>query len=100
MLRQFVRLHEREDLEQLVARAEAARKNHERLRQVREPELPHEEVMELEMQAVGDVRVGALFEWQPDVEPDRLPSGLARAAIGRFHDPGTAARGHDETMVP
>ena len=50
-------LHQREDLEHLVERAEPARKDHERLRQVREPELAHEEVVELEVQAVGDVRI-------------------------------------------
>src|SRR5262245_15084436 len=44
LLRQLVGLDERQQLEQLVARAEAARKDHERLRQVCEPELAHEEI--------------------------------------------------------
>ena len=99
LLRQLVGLHEREDLEQLVARAEAAGKDHERLRQVREPELPHEEVVELEVQAVGDVRVRALLERQPDVQADRLAAGLARAAVGGLHDARAAARRDDEAVV-
>ena len=74
-------------------RAEAARKDHQRLGQVREPELAHEEVVELEVQPVGDVRVGALLERQPDVQADRLAAGLVRAAVGRLHDAGAAARG-------
>src|SRR5262249_42833373 len=71
LLRQLVGLGERENLEQLVERAEAAGKNDERLRQVCEPELSHEEVVELEAQPVRDVRVGALLERQTDVEADR-----------------------------
>src|SRR3989338_10673330 len=51
LLRELVGLREREDLEELVARAEPPGKNDERLRQVREPELPHEEVVELELKA-------------------------------------------------
>ena len=51
LLRELLRLHEGQDLEYLVERAEAAGKHHERLGQVREPELPHEEVVELEVQA-------------------------------------------------
>ena len=50
LLRQLARLRQREDLEHLVERAEAAGKNDQRLGQVREPELPHEEVVELEVQ--------------------------------------------------
>ena len=99
LLRQLVGLREREDLEQLVAGAEAAGKDHQRLRQVREPELAHEEVVELEVQPVGDVRVGALLERQPDVEPDGLAAGLVRAAVGGFHDAGAAAGRDDEAMV-
>src|SRR5689334_14140281 len=43
-LRELVGLSQREDLEELVARAEAAREDHERLREIREPEFPHEEI--------------------------------------------------------
>src|SRR5262249_23281458 len=89
----------REDLEELVERAEAAGEDHQRLRQVGEPELAHEEVVELEMQALGDIRVGALLERQPDVQADRLPAAFAGAAVGGLHDPGAAARRDDETVI-
>src|SRR5947209_5274644 len=55
LLRELVRLRKRQNLEQLVARAETAREYHQRFGQIREPELPHEEVVELEMQAFSDV---------------------------------------------
>ena len=48
LLRELARLREREDLEHLVDRAEAAGKDHQRLGEVGEPELPHEEVVEVE----------------------------------------------------
>ena len=99
MLRELFRLDEGEDLEELVERAEPAGKDHECLRQVREPELPHEEVVELEVQPAGDVRVRALFERQPDVQADRLASRLVRPAVGRLHDAGAAAGAHDEPVV-
>jgi hypothetical protein len=49
--RELLRLLEREDLEQLVERAEPAGEDDHRLGEVGEPELPHEEVVELEIQA-------------------------------------------------
>src|SRR5205807_109307 len=83
LLGQLVGLHQRQNLEQLVARPEAAGKDHERLGEVREPELAHEEIMELEVQTLGDVRVGPLLEGQTDVEADRLAARLARAPGAR-----------------
>jgi len=47
--------------------------------------------VELEVQPVGDVLVRALFVGQPDIQPDRLATGLVGAAIGRFHDARAAA---------
>ena len=40
-----------------------------------------------------------LLERQADVQADRLAAGFARAAVGRFHDAGAAARGDDEAVV-
>ena len=54
--------------------------------------------MELEVQALGDVVVGALLEGQPDVQPDSLSAGLGRTAIGRFHDAGPSARRDNEPI--
>src|SRR5436189_2398678 len=53
LLRQLVGLHQRENLEELIARPEAAGKNHQRFREVSEPELSHEKIMKFELQAVG-----------------------------------------------
>src|SRR5439155_13359015 len=72
VLGQFVGLYERENLEQLVAGAEAAGKHHERFGQVRKPELPHEEIVELEMESFGDVWICSLLERQANVQADRL----------------------------
>ena len=94
----FLGLDQREDLEQFVHRAEAARENHQRLRQVREPELAHEEVVELEAEFAGDVRIGKLLERQTDVQPDGLAAGVRRAAVGRFHDARPAAGADHETV--
>ena len=47
LLAQLLRLHQRQDFRQFVQGAEAARKHHQRLGQVREPELAHEEVVKL-----------------------------------------------------
>src|SRR5437867_12132747 len=49
LLGELPRLHQCQDLEHLVQRSKAAREDDERLCEVREPELPHEEVVELEM---------------------------------------------------
>src|SRR5262249_54809259 len=41
----------------------------------------------------------ALLERQPDIESDALAAGLRGAAIGRLHDPGTAAGTDGEAMA-
>src|SRR5580698_10937819 len=64
LLGKFLRLDEREDLEKLVHRPKPPRKNHQRLRQICEPELPHEEVVELEVELPCDVRIRELLERQ------------------------------------
>src|SRR6516165_6081761 len=46
LLGELVGLDKRQNLEQLVARPEAARENDQRLREVGEPELSHEEIVE------------------------------------------------------
>jgi hypothetical protein len=70
-----------------------------RLRQVAEPELAHEEVMELERQPARDVRVVLLLERQRDVEADVLALRFGGAAVGGLHDSRTAARAHDEAPI-
>jgi len=56
--------------------AETARENHQGLSQVREPEFPHEEIVELEVKRGGDVGVGILLEGQIDVQTDCLATGF------------------------
>ena len=88
-------LHQRQDLGELVERAEAAGKHDERAGEMREPELAHEEVVELEGQPGRDVGIGPLLVRQPDVEPDRLAARVGGAAVGGLHDAAAAARAHD-----
>ena len=88
-------LHQRQDLHQLVERAEAAGKHDQRAREMREPQLAHEEVVELERQARRDVGVGPLLVRQADVEADRLAAGVGGAAVGGLHDAAAAARADD-----
>src|SRR5207244_13333622 len=84
-------LAERQDLEQLVERAEPAGKDDHGPREVGEPELAHEEVVELEPEAGRDVGIRALLVWEADVEPDRAAAGVGRSPVRRFHDAGSAA---------
>ena len=89
------RLHQRQDFGQLVERAKAARKHHQRARQVRKPELAHEEVVELERQLAREVGIRPLLVRQPDVEADGLAAGLGGAAVGGLHDAAAAAGAND-----
>src|ERR1700682_6013816 len=84
-------LRQRQDVGQLVERTEAAGKHDERTREVREPELAHEEIAELEQQLARDVRVRPLLVRKPDVEPDRPTAGLSRTTVRRLHDAASAA---------
>ena len=90
---------EGEDFEHLVERAEAAGKDHQRLGQIGEPILAHEEVVELEVERGRDVGVRRLLEGQLDVESDGLAAGLVGAAVGGLHDAGAAAGGDDEAAL-
>src|SRR5580692_7048706 len=63
-------LDERENLEELVHGSKPAREDHQRLRQIRKPELAHEKVVELEVEFIGDIRVRELLERKSDVQPD------------------------------
>src|SRR5579872_3306819 len=69
-LGQLVRLGERQDFKKFVHRAEAAGEDYESLREIREPELAHEEIVKLEIQRRRDELVGMLLERQLDVQPD------------------------------
>src|SRR5579871_5384583 len=93
-------LHESEDLHELIERAEAAREHDERARQMREPELAHEKVMELEQQRVRDIGIRTLLVRQADVEPNRLTRGIRGASIRGLHDaPAPARANHVAALV-
>ena len=96
---ELARLGEREHLAQLVERPEAAGKDDQSAREVREPELAHEEVVELEPEPGRDVRVGTLLVRQPDVEADGPAAGVLRAPVGRLHDAAAAARADHEAAI-
>ena len=74
LLGELVGLGEGEQLEHFVQGAEAAGKDDQRLGEVGEPVLAHEEVVEVEVERGRDVGVGHLLEGQLDVQAD----GLAR----------------------
>src|ERR1700678_585928 len=68
---QLLRLHERKNFEKLVDRSESAGEDHQRLRQIREPELAHEEIVEFEVEFARDERIRQLLEGKADVQSDR-----------------------------
>ena len=89
--RRLAGLHERQQLERFVERAEAAGKQHERVRFLHERDLAREEVPEVdELRVVGEELRGAGFERQTDADAERVRG--TRAFDAGLHDPGTGAR--------
>src|SRR5271165_2286219 len=88
---QLAGLSQRQDFGELIQRAEAAGKYHQCARQVREPELAHEEVTKLERQCAGHVDIRTLFMRQADIEPDGSTAGVRGSAVGGLHDSAAAA---------
>ena len=87
-LRQLLGLRQRQDLQHFVQRSEAARKHHQRLGEIREPELAHEEVVKLEAQLRADVRIGQLLERQPDIQPDGFAAASRAPRLAASMMPG------------
>src|SRR5580692_1143629 len=79
-------------LRHLVQGAEASGKDHQRTREVREPKLAHEKIVELEGQPAGNVGVGPLLVRQSYVEADSPSARLRGAAICGFHNSAPSAR--------
>src|SRR5437868_6349319 len=92
----LARLHPRQDLEELVECAEAAREQHHRLCEVDEPELAHEEVMEVDVELAADEGIVELLIRNGNGQADIEPLCLGGTAIGSFHDAGTAAGAYDK----
>src|ERR1700747_2125637 len=82
------RLRESERLEELIERAEAARKDDEPSGVLHEHVLADEEVAELDAEV--DVLVQRLLVGKLDVAADRESAGLVAAAVDGLHDPGAA----------
>ena len=85
-------------LEELVERADAAWEDDQRTGEVHEPELAHGESLEVQRQAGGNVRVGALLGRDFDVDADGGLSREAGPAVGGLHD-ARAASGGDEVLL-
>src|SRR5579872_6758844 len=80
----FPSLDEGQDLEKFVHRAEAAGEDYQSARQIGEPELAHEEVVELEQQVGRDEGVGPLLVWKTDRQSHgRASRPLRRASVCR-----------------
>src|SRR5512146_2607766 len=96
LFRKLFGLSQSEDFKQFVQGSESAGKNDERLREISEPELTHEEVVELKIQFRRDIGIGDLLERQADIQTDGFPAGFTRPEIGGLHDPRAAAGCDDE----
>src|SRR5438067_4609802 len=94
-----VRIYQCQDFEQFVERAETAREQHDRLGEIDEPELPHKEIMKVEVQLPADIRVVELLIRYRDREPDIDAPCFRGARVSRLHDAGTAAGADDEAPV-
>src|SRR5207245_9820643 len=89
-------LQQREHFPEFVHGAKAARKNNEGFGELREPELAHEKVMEVEAQLGADVGIRELLVGKLDGKADGLAAGFRSAAVGGFHDARAAAGADDE----
>src|SRR5579885_392145 len=98
LLGELLSLREREQFHELIHGAVTPGKDHQRFGEVGEPELAHEEVVELEAELRGDVRIRKLFEGKPDVQADGFAFGFGGAAVGGFHDARPAARADHEAV--
>ena len=92
-------LDQRQQLEHLVERAEAAGEDRDRAGAQQEVHLAQREIVELEAEVRGDVGVRHLLVREHDVEADRLLPLVDRAAVGSLHDRRAAARADDEIAV-
>ncbi|ALA56683.1 hypothetical protein NITMOv2_0244 [Nitrospira moscoviensis] len=92
-------LKQRERLEQLIHRAEAAGKRDERFGADEEVHLAQGKIPELEAQLRRNVGVRPLLVRQGDVQADGFASRIRRPPICRLHDAGSTA-GDDHVVAP
>src|SRR5262249_41732918 len=94
----LARLPQGEHLEELVEGAEAAGEQHDRLREIYEPELAHEKIVEMKVQLATDIRIVELLRdryGQADIESLRLRG----AAVRCLHDTGATAGADDKAAL-
>ena len=95
-LRDALRLHERDDFEKFVERAESAGHEDEAEAVFREADLARKKIMEMQRQV--DKAIAGLLVRQFDVEADGFAAALGRALVRGFHDARSAA-GDDGEIV-
>mmetsp|Transcript_17562 Transcript_17562/g.48182 ORF Transcript_17562/g.48182 Transcript_17562/m.48182 type:complete len:431 (+) Transcript_17562:747-2039(+) len=81
----LARRHEHKHLEEFVARAITARCDDQPDAPVSHPELPREEIMELEAELRRDEGVQAFLEWQRDAEAHRSAASSPGALVRGLH---------------
>lgn len=89
--RAFARLLQRENLEQLVHRAEAAREYRERIGAHSEVHLTDAKIVKAEHKVWRREAIRLLLVRQHDVEPNARRTSIGCAAIGGLHDARSAA---------
>lgn len=91
-----MRLHKREHFKEFIQCAEAARHKNEGNAVFDKANFAREKIMKVD----GDIGifVSLLFERQFDIQPNGFAFGFTRAAIGCFHDSGSAACDDGEVL--
>ena len=86
----FLVLNQRDGLEQLVQRTEAAGKSHQGFGAHHEMHFAQRKVVELETQAGRDVGVGRFFPGERNRQAHAAAARFVHAPVGGFHDARTA----------
>src|SRR5208337_3289955 len=91
VLRHLACLRKCHHFPKFIHSAKTAGEYDERFGDLREPQFAHEEIVKIEAELGADVRVRKLFVRQLDGQADGFASSFVSAAIGGFHDSGSAA---------
>src|SRR6266436_4030044 len=91
----FSSLDESKRFKQFVERACAAGHYNKGVGIFHQQRFADEKIMQPD--AVIEVSVGNLLEWQLNIAADRAATDFFCAAVGRFHDAGPAASHHSES---
>src|SRR5258707_15410384 len=97
VIRQLPRLKKHHHFPQLVHCSKTAGKHDQRFRNLSEPQLAHEKIMEIKTQLRADVRIRKLFVRQLNRKSNGLASRFISAAVCCFHDSRPATRTNYES---